>query len=429
LFFTRSKDRANRLEEMDQRVRMLEAVNEIFATVSRMQDYQSVLHTIVEKTISFVGAEEGAIRLLKEGENTSTTTTIVREVADASAQRDYKIGNSVVGYLLKHRAPVLVKDLTTDDRFRTTSAEQAGLSSFIAVPLTYRDQIIGVLSVSHKTGSDPFTERDLQLLSAVGNQVAEIVENARLKALEAEQLRIKSELRGAREMQRSLLPEEPPRVEGIQIHAHLVPALEVSGDYYDFARLPDGKLGVAIGDIAGKGIPAALLMASLQANFRVQVMKKHSIPGMMQELNEALWASTQAQSYATFCYAEIDPVKLTMEYSNAGHWHPFVFRKGPDPIRLDQGGLSLGMLTGSEYDVATLQLQKNDVFVLYSDGVTEAESESEEQWEEENFIRTVASCLDRDARGICEEVLARIQEFTHGAPQSDDLTLVVLKFV
>jgi sigma-B regulation protein RsbU (phosphoserine phosphatase) len=201
----------------------------------------------------------------------------------------------------------------------------------------------------------------------------------------------------------------------------------VGGDYYDFLELPDGALGVAIGDVSGKGIPAALLMASLQASLRGQTIRgEQNLAEIVAGVNRLICDASSANRYATFFYAQYVPSTRLLTYVNAGHNAPNLLRQ-EEAIRLESGGLVVGLLPAATYEQGSIELQHGDLIVLFTDGVSESMNAADEEFGEEQIV---ATARDRRQRGVVEirdVLIASAEAFAAGAPQHDDMTVVVVK--
>ncbi|MBV8864019.1 MAG: PP2C family protein-serine/threonine phosphatase, partial [Acidobacteriaceae bacterium] len=235
----------------------------------------------------------------------------------------------------------------------------------------------------------------------------------------------------ARDVQQHLFPQTLPRVEGLDFAGYCRPVEGVGGDYYDFVRLPYDCLGVAVGDVSGKGIAAALMMASLQASLRGQTIKPcESLSEMIRHINRLVYEASADNRYATFFYAQYDPGNRLLKYVNAGHNPPIVFRRGGRPedvMRLEAGGTVLGLFPDCEFQEGRLQLQTGDVLVAYTDGISEAMNNQDEEFDEEQLIQALREHKARTAADLISELLERVDAFTNGVRQQDDMTLVAVR--
>ena len=312
----------------------------------------------------------------------------------------------------------------------------AELQSELLLPLSLNQKLVGVMSLGPKRSEEPFSGHDLRLLGSVATQTGLALENSRLTAqvgLEiAEREKRRRELEIAREVQERLFPQSYPPVPGLEFAGFCRPALAIGGDYYDFVPLEGGRLGLAIGDISGKGIPAALLMATLRAFLRGQTRRSRGeLARMMSDLNGLVYESSASNRYATFFYAEYDPATRHLGYVNAGHNAPVVLRgdraAAPDLVRLDTGGPVIGLLPECGYEQGEVQLAQGDLLVAFTDGVSEAMNAAQEEWGEERLMPLLRRARDEPPDMLMASIMAGADAFVHGAPQHDDMTLVVAR--
>src|SRR5579884_4305298 len=306
------------------------------------------------------------------------------------------------------------------------------MNAQVLLPLAYKDKLAGVVALGPKRSEEPYSATDLQLLSSVAVQTGLALENSQLTQAIASEVaqreRMNRELEIAREVQERLFPQSSPRIPGIDYAGHCRPALGVGGDYYDWLELPAGELGVAIGDVSGKGIPAALLMASLQASLRSQAISgPGNLAALMSNMNRLIFEATPANRYATFFYAQYDPAAHRLRYVNAGHNPPMLFRNG-DVERLEEGGPVVGLFRPARYTEASVGAAPGDILVLFTDGISEAMNAADDEWGEERLVEAVKSCRTRPPAEMIDVIMAAADAFVAGAPQHDDMTLIVLKF-
>jgi len=319
----------------------------------------------------------------------------------------------------------------------TDDAERASLEQLQAellLPLSFNEQMLGIVSLGSKQSEEPFSKTDIRLLDLVAAQTGLALENGRLtdaiKTEVAAREKQKRELEIAHEVQERLFPQEYPPVAGIDYAGACRPALGVGGDYYDFIQLSTTELGIAIGDVSGKGIPAALLMATLRAYLRGHtVLRQAALTAVMANLNKLVYESSAANRYATLFYAEFDAASRALSYVNAGHNPPMVFRQtdgSPEVVRLDTGGPVIGPLEDCVYRQGRLVLEPGDVLVAYTDGVSEAMNAADDEWGEERLMAAVWASRMVTPRALIERLMTSADAFVAGAPQHDDMTIVVV---
>jgi len=321
-------------------------------------------------------------------------------------------------------------DMTEDER-----AKLAELESELLLPLAVKDRLIGFMSLAPKLSEQPYTGSDLRLLKSVAAQTGLALEVARLTTAIGEEIaqreRVNRELEIAREVQERLFPQELPSISGLDYTGRCRPAREVGGDYYDFLELPEGKFGIAIGDVSGKGIGAALMMAALEASLRGQAsLTGADLAELMSRVNRLVYEASSVNRYATFFYAQLDPKTLALSYVNAGHNPPIVLRRRASAWeihRLETGGPVVGLLRNSPYQQGSFAMQHGDLLVCFTDGVSEAMNPADEEWGEERLIAAAQGCDGLGAAEIVTRVIEAADRFAAGAPQHDDMTLVVLR--
>ncbi len=317
-----------------------------------------------------------------------------------------------------------------------TDAERnalADLSTELLVPLPGRNRLAGVIALGPKRSEEPYTKTDRQLLQTIASQTglalenAELLENLTTEITQRE--RLSREIEIAREVQERLFPQSYPDFPGVNLAGYCRPAHAVGGDYYDFFVLDDGSLALALGDISGKGISAALLMASLRASLRsIASLQQSDLASLIHRVNNLVYESSTANRYATFFYAEYNPSSGLLTFVNAGHNPPYILRKG-QAIPLEATGTVIGLLPDAEYAQATISMHSGDVLLAFTDGVSEAMNHQEEEWGEDHMIATAQKLLKPDcthtAQQLLDSIIVAADRFTSGAPQHDDMTLLV----
>jgi sigma-B regulation protein RsbU (phosphoserine phosphatase) len=317
-------------------------------------------------------------------------------------------------------------DMTDDERRML-----AALETQLILPLAVKEKLVGFLSLGQKRSEEPYSGSDLRLLRSLATQTGLALENSRLAAAIAQEAaqreRLNRELEIAREVQERLFPQKLPQVEGLDCAGGCRPALGVGGDYYDFLELPRGRIGVVIGDVSGKGIAAALLMASLQASVRGQTLhESETLAAIIARVNTLIYEASASSRYATLFYAQIDPAALTLDYVNAGHNPPMLFRKSGTIERLEAGGTVVGLLPRFPYQSGSVKLDHGDLLVCFTDGISEAENTAQEEYGEQRLIEVVRSGSGRSAAELMPHIVDDVDAFVAGAPQHDDMTLVVV---
>ena len=303
------------------------------------------------------------------------------------------------------------------------------------MPLSLNEKVLGIMSLGPKQSEEPFSKTDLRLLDSVAAQTGLALENGRLTAAIAAEVSARAkqtrDIEIARDVQQRLFPQEYPPIPGLDYAGACRAALGVGGDYYDFILLSDTALGIAIGDVSGKGIPASLLMATLRAYLRgAQTIHHHAdLTEVMRNLNQLVFESSDANRYATFFYGELDVRSRVLTYVNAGHNPPMVFRQangGLEVLRLETGGPVIGLMEGCVYRQGSVTLVAGDVLVAYTDGISEAMNAADEDWGEDRLMEAVRPNRAVPARDLIDRLMISADEFVAGAPQHDDMTILVV---
>lgn len=297
------------------------------------------------------------------------------------------------------------------------------------VQLKTKSDLVGVLSLGESTMGQ-FSHKDQEVLKGIAGQLALVIENAKLAERMVEHQRLQAELALAAEVQRSLLPVSAPVLEGYQLCGVCKPAQQVGGDYYDFVTLDEHRTGIAIADVAGKGISAALLMSVVQASLRGQLMGvgKNEIAELVKMLNRLICGSVSSARYVTFFYAQLDGTDGAIRFINAGHNAPLVYSREKDDFRaLHDGGPVLGLFQDVSFNEGSAKLEPGDVLVAYTDGVTEAENASEQEFGEERLRAAIEAASKGSAKEILDQVAGEVAAWSKGVRQHDDITIVVLK--
>ena len=307
----------------------------------------------------------------------------------------------------------------------------------LAVPLRTRSEILGLLLLGERPQRSGFSTHERQVLRVGADQFALMIENARLTDRVVEQETLRRDIALASEVQRRLLPEAPPRAECVEFAAASVPARRIGGDYYDFVELGDGRIGIALADVSGKGVPAALIMSVVQASLRI-ISSGGDVapPRLVALINQFVYRSTPASKYATFFYAQLDDRRRELRYVNAGHNPPYLLRAGPRSTagsappeieELSAGGTVVGMFPDTEYEEATVELCPGDVLLAFTDGVPEAHNPEDEEFGEERLQQLLRQAAHLPAHEISARLSDEMKDWIRDAEQYDDLTFIVMK--
>jgi len=333
--------------------------------------------------------------------------------------------------LCELESPSTMHDLLKTKRYRFTAAELTKHKVTAVVPMHLQQQTKGMMLLGERIRGGEYTQQDFEFLYSLGNLAIISIENARLFQEAIEKQRMEDELNIAREIQQGLLPESLPAIHGYDVAAVNIPSLQVGGDYYDVVEKSANEFAIAIGDVSGKGAPAALLMANVQAALRALTPTCVSVAQTTGQINDLICANTRSGSkFITFFWGILDVATQQFRYSNAGHNPPYLLRANGRMEMLDKGGLILGIFkTVAPYEEGVVALNKGDTLVLYTDGISEAMNAQSEEFTEERLQTVLKKSVHHSAKEIINDVQAAVEAHTQGTPQSDDITMVVVKAI
>jgi phosphoserine phosphatase RsbU/P len=328
----------------------------------------------------------------------------------------------------------LSKSATTQDllklkTFRIAAARLIKMGIAAVVPMHIQQKTNGMILLGERLRGGVYSQADLEFLYSLGNLAIISIENARLFKTAIEKQRMEDELNIAREIQQGLLPEKLPSIPQFDIAALTISSKEVGGDYYDVITRKQNEYVLAIGDVSGKGTPAALLMANVQAALRALAPLCSSVAETTGQINDLTCANTRGGTkFITFFWGILDAKNHQFRYANAGHNPPYLLRKNGTVENLEEGGLILGIFkTTTPYEEATVSLLPGDVLVMYTDGVSEAMNQNNEQFTEERLEAILKKSTSLSAKEIILQVQKDLETHTQATPQSDDITMLVLK--
>ena len=391
-------------------------------------DAERVLSQLADEVRTVVDRDavvEVVERRLRESLNVARVAVLLREHdAFVSGALSLPADAPIVAQLAAARAPL-----------RGRRGGHAALDAFgaeVLVPLPARDHLNGIVVLGPRRAEAPYSAADLRLLASVGDRAGLALENARLTAAVAAEAaqrgRLAREVEIAREVQLRLFPQRVPEVPGIELAGYCRTALGVGGDYYDFLVLPDGSLLVAIGDVSGKGIGAALVMASLQASLRGQTYRASGeLARLMETVNGLVHDATPENRYATLFVARYEPGERRLVYVNGGHNAPMLLRADGTVERLKATGMVVGLMDGARFAEAHTVLRPGDLLCGFSDGISEAMTVDEEEFGEPRLLETLRRLDGVSPRAAIERIFSAVDAFTAEAPQHDDMTLVVAR--
>ncbi|NIR48872.1 SpoIIE family protein phosphatase [candidate division KSB1 bacterium] len=297
----------------------------------------------------------------------------------------------------------------------------------VVVPMRIQGETKGVIALGEKITKSPFLKEEIDFLTTLGNSSIISIENAILFEERLERQRLEEELQIASDIQKQLLPDSCPQIEGFQIAASNVSSRQVGGDYYDCFKIDDTRYGFCIADVSGKGAPAALLMSNLQASLHSLVTTGLEIDKITARINELIYENTSYDKFITFFLGILDVETKTFKSVNAGHNPPYLFHSDKSFQTLQEGGLILGMMPNVQYKTETVNLKSGDCIVMFTDGVSEAMNTEEKEFEEKRIEACIQETYELSAEKIMQSLKTAVKEFSKGMPQADDITMLIVK--
>jgi serine phosphatase RsbU (regulator of sigma subunit) len=415
-------------ERLQRAVEQLSLLNDLSQAIGVSDSSESMIEAIVRRAKRSLAAEQVMIYFVDQTGDEDVFRTRVRD-ATVHRRQAFHFDDALRGMMEFHRAPFLSNDPQHESRLQGVELDP-GLRSLLCVPLLVRGKLTGLVAACNKQGEGGFDEDDQRLLAIMANQSAQILETTRLREEEAALARLNEDVAMARDIQMRLLPEAPPEIAGYDIVGHSVPAEMVGGDYFDYFALPDDRVGICLADVSGKGVPASLLMANLQATLRGQAVGQTNAADCVRWCNRLLYRSTADDKFATLVYFVLDPRTHTLTYCNAGHERPLHRRSDGSGCVVEElpgGGLVLGILDDFEYVEGEMSMEPGDLVLLYSDGLTDAVDAADRAFP----MATVREILERSCSAssaqVVENLLEAVKRHAAGVPAFDDVTLVAIR--
>jgi serine phosphatase RsbU (regulator of sigma subunit) len=381
------------------------------------QPLEELFSLVLDQAISAVQAERGLLMTL---ENKKLVTR-------ATHGDGFRISTTVRDRVINNKESLLVRNVGQEQALLNQhSISEQQIHSLMAVPLQTQTEVIGLIYVDSRLFVREFTADDLNLLTVLANVAAIRIDHEKHLELQRQEARRSLDLEQAAEIQRGILPAKPPAVPGMDIAGHNAPCRTVGGDYYDFIMYQDGRLVLVLGDVAGKGMAAAMLMSNLQA--RVQMLTEEPIPldVLMGRLDKSIANNCPSNRFITMFMCVLEPTTGRVVYCNAGHNPAFIVRGSGKVETLRAVGTVLGVLPDLGYENQFAQLEHGDLIAIYSDGVTEATRE-EEEFGEDRLEKILVEHRDKPAKEIVALVTGALNEWTSSGVPEDDITLIVAR--
>jgi sigma-B regulation protein RsbU (phosphoserine phosphatase) len=422
------------LSNLRTKVDDLSSLIEVSIIINSTLDLDKLIGLVMEKAQSVMKAEASSVMLLKDDKNILECAVALGKVGDQVKKKMHlKIGQGIAGWVAAHGEAQIVSDVTKDPRFSPELDKRTGFKtrSILAVPLKVKDKIIGVAEVINRVDGKAFKKDDLDLFSTFCRQVAMAIENARMYQLELEKQKLEQQLEAAKIIQQSFMPEVFPDSpnQQFEVAAKSLPATSVGGDFFDFIEFSDQKIGVAVGDVSGKGVAAALYMARLVSDFRIYAQIYEKPSQVLKALNKILVDRSRRGMFVTFQYGILNASDGKFTYANAGHI-PFIRIGAKDSnveLLNEAKTVPLGILPTLNLQENLIHLNKGDFVVLVTDGIIEAKNESGEEYSLKRVVQILPK-IRQSPQDLIDHLINDVQKFSQPANQHDDLTIVALKW-
>ncbi len=400
------------------------ALKELGEALSTAMDLDALVMILVSRISSTLGIERLAVYIRHRTER-SEALELKGGGPGGKLPDKVDLNGAATEALERARAPMSLSDLASFGDGAEAAARamgQSGLSS--AVPFLAWGKLRGLMLID--VDSSEMSSHQAELLAALAARAGTAIDNALLYREALERHRLEKELSVARRIQTDLLPRRDPVFPAFDVSGAMIPSHEVGGDYYDYVILGEKRLGIGLGDVTGKGIPASLMMATVQATLRAEAERSSSPSHLVAMINKRVQALEEPERLVTFFYCCLDAAKKTLEYCNGGHHPPILLRAGGAVERLTEGGLLLGMQPDPPYEEGTVSLAQGDILVIYTDGIIE-QPRGEDFYGEDRLLDVVRAGKELSAAKLKKRIIDSVMEYSEDGNNDDDLTLVVIK--
>jgi len=415
------------LEKLRSAINELTLLNEIAVAAGSALEVDEVLNNIVQKSIKALKAEQGSIMLVSQ-QLEKPFESFIRQNDFSQSMKSYKVGSHITGWVLKHQKPLIIADLENDDRFKVTEQEFRDIQTVLCVPIWYKAKIIGVLTVTNKKTGEPFGENDLRLLSIISTQAGQLIRNSQLQEEAHEKKRLQHEMQLAGKIQRDLVSAKPPATEMLDISSYFNPADNIGGDYFDYFDLGNNKAGIVIADVSGHGPSSALVMTMLKGILHSTNYDFISPEETLKRINIIMNNIMPVGMFVTMMFLVFDLESKKIFFSNAGH-PPLIYfdacNNTCESIDFHENALNLS--ASSVYSDKEISFNKNDIFILYTDGVIEAENKNNEMLKISGLLEKVKNVATKSSNEIVSYIKNQVELFTEFSPQSDDIVIITIK--
>lgn len=412
--------------------RQLKFFEEITQKMFEKKPLEKLLDEIITTSKTLLNAEASSLLLYNKNEKSLTFHTVTGKKKKLLKSRTLKLGEGLGGWVAKHKKSLVISDCYNDLRFNKEFDLKTGFKTrnMICVPMVRKKELIGVIQTMNKRGRKPFSSHDLKLFEALAAQCALAIENARLFELEIKSEQMRYELETAHNIQMKLIPQTLPVFPDLEINVRLIPAREVGGDYFNIIKIGKDKTLFLVADVTGKSVPAALIVSTVYSFLKTYLILtglNFELTQFVESLNKFLIQSTGSDKFVTAWFGLYDHSSREMKSINAGHDAIYLLKENLNNVtEISMGGLMLGSLE-LPYNSETIQLETNDLFVFYTDGIPEAMNLHGEEFGEERFKNILLNLKNESIENISTVVLNEIKNYRGKAEQSDDITFGIIR--
>lgn len=425
-----SQDPKTEIIKLQEAISELSSLNDIASAIGASITVEEITEIIIDKSLKHIQARQGGIFLINaEHDLNRNLQTFIRRISDSSQEIPIHFNMNLTGWMIKHKKILMINSPDEKNTFPNIDLNSLGIKTLLAAPLLTQKGLIGVLAIFNKSGDTSFTEKDRRFLGILGSQCAQVIEGARLRNEEEKLIALKEELQIARSIQQSFLPAKENFENLNYICGVNVPAREVGGDFFDVVNLDDNRLFVSIGDVVGKGVPAALLMANVMAIQRAQLknLDTFSLEKLANSLNQVICDLNKPNQFISALFGIIDISTGLFEFVNAGHLPSIVINRSNEVTLLKEADIVLGILETNDYKTQKINIQAGSTILMYTDGLTEAANEVMDEFGIDLLIETIKINQSKSAKEICSDILAKSDEFRKSTEQNDDITMILIK--
>jgi sigma-B regulation protein RsbU (phosphoserine phosphatase) len=416
-------------ERLKQAVKDLSVLNLISGAINVLMSVEDISGVIIDHCIKRIGASQGSIFLSEDDEPADKFKTFIRKFSADEEEIPFHLSQSLSGWMVKNKAILMSNDPDNDKKLGGIKFAALGINSILATPLIAHGRVIGCLALFNKKDEGNFTDSDKRFLGIVGTQTAKVVESASLYEKEQKLAAMEEEVKIAQQIQKGFLPQQGIKCAFCEVEGINIPAREMGGDYYDMVELPDKRFFLSLGDVSGKGIPAALIMANSQAVLRSGLPASGKLPllEMADSLNRLVCQFTRAGQFITTIFGELSCEEKLFRYINAGHMPPIVMRKDGQVIMPDRSDLVIGVVPDLTYNLNEIEMSEGDLVLLYTDGVTETFNNENEEYGEDRLLAFLKNNRDEELSVIGKKLLEELNSFRADAVRTDDITMLLMR--